>query len=213
MRKIGVQRIRVKPLQVNIDYTIRLINPQRLEARVTQPAQRSARARPSRQDRKEAESVALLKALPVHDHRKRVADLTSKSEPIPRLRAKSPRVRAVVPSAPAGAMPKAEPQQHPESTKDFPHTAETEPVPSVTPELQPELATEAPAARPRTKRLSVAPKAKAEPAPAPPPVTRLKVIRRRGEQAPKVFETVTREFPSAMLRGIKAMKDQEGENS
>jgi hypothetical protein len=47
--------------------------------------------------------------------------------------------------------------------------------------------------------------------PAPPPKL-LKVIRRRGEQPPKVFETVTRTFPKAMLEGIKISREEDTEN-
>jgi len=40
----------------------------------------------------------------------------------------------------------------------------------------------------------------------------LKVIRRRREEEPKVFETAAKLFPKAMLEGVKVTTDQNGEN-
>jgi hypothetical protein len=60
---------------------------------------------------------------------------------------------------------------------------------------------------PATRRTRL-PKAEMEPAEPSKP---LKVIRRRREQAPKVFETPSGTFPKAMLEGISAESDESGE--
>jgi hypothetical protein len=56
--------------------------------------------------------------------------------------------------------------------------------------------------KPRTPKIETAPAALAKP---------LKVIRRRGEQAPKVFETSATIVPRAMLEGIAAEPDDKAE--
>jgi hypothetical protein len=61
---------------------------------------------------------------------------------------------------------------------------------------------------PRRKRERRAPKV--EEAPAPPPTPKpLKVIRRRKEEAPKVFETPPKEFPEAILSGFHLRPDDD----
>jgi hypothetical protein len=40
----------------------------------------------------------------------------------------------------------------------------------------------------------------------------IKVIRRRAEEAPKVFETAPKTVPKAMMEGVKLLMDEEGEN-
>lgn len=40
----------------------------------------------------------------------------------------------------------------------------------------------------------------------------IKVIRRRAEEAPKVFETAPKTVPKAMLEGVKLLVEEEGEN-
>ncbi len=53
-----------------------------------------------------------------------------------------------------------------------------------------------------------------KPAKVPPPSPKLlKVIRRRGEQAPKVFETAASRFPEAMLKGLKVNLEEDIESS
>jgi len=58
------------------------------------------------------------------------------------------------------------------------------------------------------KRQARVPEVKTQP-PRPPKL--IKVIRRRGEQAPKVFETVTETFPKAMLEGAKVELEEDEE--
>lgn len=61
---------------------------------------------------------------------------------------------------------------------------------------------------PRRKRERRAPKV--EEAAAPPPAPKpLKVIRRRKEEAPKVFETPPKEFSSTILRGFHLSPEDE----
>jgi len=57
----------------------------------------------------------------------------------------------------------------------------------------------------RTEEVAVEPVVPDEPRP-------LKVIRRRREEEPKVFETTARLFPKAMLEGVKSPPDQNGES-
>lgn len=71
------------------------------------------------------------------------------------------------------------------------------------------VAVEAPREK-RSPRIRNVVKKEAEQSPSLPPATRLKVMRRRRTEAPKVFETVARAFPSAMLHGVK-MERGEGE--
>ncbi|MEJ2715824.1 MAG: hypothetical protein P8182_01595 [Deltaproteobacteria bacterium] len=48
-------------------------------------------------------------------------------------------------------------------------------------------------------------------APPGPPPKPLKVIRRRRAEEPKVFETIPKAFPRAMLEGIKVTPTDKGE--
>lgn len=212
MRKIGIQSIRVKPLQVSIDYTIRLVRPQRLGGVLAGQPQLVARTLLKRQVRAQAGGVDLHDALAVSEHVLEVAERADRTEPIPRLKAKTPRIHAAVPSAPLGEIGDSKPEQRVEPIEILVGAVEREPVVPAAPELPAGPVAEIPAPQPQRKRRSAGAKTAAEPAAPPPPATRLKVIRRRGEQEPKVFETVTREFPSAMLRGVKAPQDQEQEN-
>lgn len=59
---------------------------------------------------------------------------------------------------------------------------------------------------PRQKRQRRAPKVEEAVAPSPAPKP-LKVIRRRKEEAPKVFETPPREFPDAIFSGFRLRPD------
>ncbi|MEW6136737.1 MAG: hypothetical protein AB1733_00785 [Thermodesulfobacteriota bacterium] len=72
------------------------------------------------------------------------------------------------------------------------------------------VAAEAPREKRSPRIRNVVKKEAEQPPPSLPPATRLKVMRRRRTEAPKVFETVTRAFPSAMLHGVK-MEREEGE--
>jgi hypothetical protein len=72
------------------------------------------------------------------------------------------------------------------------------------------VAAEAPREKRSPRTRNVVKKEAEQPPPTLPPATRLKVMRRRRTEAPKVFETVTRAFPSAMLHGVK-MEREEGE--
>jgi hypothetical protein len=56
------------------------------------------------------------------------------------------------------------------------------------------------------------PKGEVKPATMPPSPKLLKVIRRRGEQAPKVFETTASRFPEAMLKGLKMNREEDFES-
>lgn len=47
---------------------------------------------------------------------------------------------------------------------------------------------------------------------APPIPKPIKVIRRRAEEAPKVFETAPKVLPKAMLEGVKLLVEEEGDN-
>ncbi len=60
----------------------------------------------------------------------------------------------------------------------------------------------------RTKRKPRSAKVEVTPAPPPPPKP-LKVIRRRKEEKPKVFETPPKSVPEAMIAGIKVSQDEQ----
>ncbi len=79
------------------------------------------------------------------------------------------------------------------------------------PEAEPEQKPRAPHIRvlppPESKRRKRR-EVEATPAPPPPPKP-LKVIRRRKEEAPKVFETSAESIPEAMLHGIELSRDEE----
>lgn len=62
---------------------------------------------------------------------------------------------------------------------------------------------------PREKRQRRAPKVEDAPA-APPTPKPLKVIRRRKEEAPKIFETPPKEFPEAILSAFHLRPDDPG---
>lgn len=72
-----------------------------------------------------------------------------------------------------------------------------------------EIRTKAAPAAP--KRSVKAPKADVTPMVSAPPKP-LKVIRRRGEQAPKIFETPPKTVPLAMLEGISYRPDEDAES-
>jgi len=60
---------------------------------------------------------------------------------------------------------------------------------------------------------SRSPRVDVKPATVPPSPKLLKVIRRRREQAPKVFETTSSRFPEAMLKGLKVNVEEDIESS
>jgi len=82
-----------------------------------------------------------------------------------------------------------------------------EPMPSVEPPTE-ALVTVVPTPRKRAIRPQRAKAAPVEPA-APKP---LKVIRRRREEAPKIFETPPKSLPKAMLEGIDLEPETDAEN-
>lgn len=90
------------------------------------------------------------------------------------------------------------------------HVPREEPRPRAVTEVQRPEEVEVKVVPTPRKRQTRVPKTEGEP-PAPATSKPLKVIRRRAEQAPKVFETTTKRFPKAMLEGIKINLDEERE--
>gem|GEM_PF-3343563 len=127
----------------------------------------------------------------------------SAPEPAPRRAPKplAPRTREPVP--PSAPEPAPSRIQEPAPAPKPLAVSTREPVPESVPKSVP-----APRKRrPRTPKAEVSPAPVAAPVPEPRPI---KVIRRRGQQA-KVFETMIRGLPRAMLEGVEVAPEDEGE--
>lgn len=213
MRRIGVQLIRVKPLRVSIDYRVRIVGPPCVGGIMATRSNLLTRTRPLSVDRPEKGEVREHRSATRLEHTEKEIGMRRSTETIPRLEARSPRAHGTVGSVPSSAAPI--PRQERKGKPDIAPVVirEQEPTEQEMRDLQQEPVVEVLPPQPQRRKRSQGPRAKEESPASPPPLTRLKVIRRRGEQAAKVFETVTSSFPSAMLRGVKREQEDEGERA
>jgi hypothetical protein len=209
MRRISVQRIRVKPLRVTIDYRIRLVGPAGVGSVLAPRPHLQLRAAPQSFGTSEPVAARECEVVTECEYTETETGMKRPTQTIPRLKARSPRVHGSLTSVPSSAaqIPEPEPKLESDTVPIIIH--EQELSEQEIREFPQEPVAVAPVPQPGRRKRSAVSKAKEEPPEAPAPLTRIKVIRRRGEQAAKVFETVTREFPSAMLRGVKMESEEE----